>query len=809
MVKLTTYFRNALAAALCLFSGIQAHAQFSGSVEQYPTNDYSSKAIEFSLTEVATALGTDTTTLAPALRNYIGAETPDPILLYAATSEGDVAWSAAVEADAHGFWMDAAGVPVGWGDNAKFYASPSVEDNVFAFYVGQMPDKMQAGEVAEATLKVKFNEKEATFQLKLNVVAKPAFDIPEPTLKWAELQIVGQQEKIVEQYPRGGYDSDNIKVNIAEALSLLGITNKAGLAENVDKVLYATEYNTGDVENGGGMKKDSLTNNSTAGAPGWWLRPVQDEQGEETGEVSAAGWGDTDKFFMEAFAYNAEDDSLSCNLGQYPGSCKDNETWFANIYIVYGAKAYLIKYTLKILEKAQGNGLADYNKVGEASTVIEQEPTNDYSTSSVTVDVDAIAAALGCEVSALGAVALDDKDNFGGSTANNGGWWLTSAGTVTSWGAGAAFFIEPAENNVWSKLNVGQYPDALHVGDEVSGNIYFINGQNYYQYTITLKVVEPQKQEYDFESVETRSFAAQQLLDNDYTMNDLGTISVEDIESILGTSDPVLYGLNIDSVAAAKGDYSKAWSCDPKPGFWLNKEGKVSIWGDANATMGIVYADGKFRGCQYPNRCEIGQVFQTQLFLVNEETSKMITFNIQINFVESLVEKNKVGEESIVLPVSEDGTDVEIDLTKAAEALEVTVDDLLSGNNYYLHGMKNGVYGEGQTAENGLSFALDGNYDDYGDIYFSITKVAEKVILNIGTNNAVAADFSVNAQFCFEVNDKQYVYYAKLVSPEIYSGISDVKADAKTGILYDLQGRRVMNTQRGLYIMNGKKYIVK
>ena len=613
----------------------------------------------------------------------------------------------------------------------------------------------------------------------------------------------------MEQYPRGGYDSDNIKVNIAEALSLLGITNKAGLAENVDKVLYATEYNTGDVENGGGMKKDSLTNNSTAGAPGWWLRPVQDEQGEETGEVSAAGWGDTDKFFMEAFAYNAEDDSLSCNLGQYPGSCKDNETWFANIYIVYGAKAYVIKYTLKILEKSQGNGLADYNKVGEASTVIEQEPTSDYSTSSVTVDVDAIAAALGCEVSALGAVALDDKDNFGGSTANNGGWWLTSAGTVTSWGSGAAFFIEPAENNVWSKLNVGQYPDVLHIGDEVSGNIYFINGQNYYQYTITLKVVEPQKQEYDFESVETRSYAVQQLLDNTYAMNDLGTISVEDIESILGTSDPVLYGLNIDSVAAAKGDYSKAWSCDPKPGFWLNKEGKVSVWGDANATMGIVYADGKFRGCQYPNRCEIGQVFQTQLFLVNEETSKMITFNIQINFVESLVEKNKVGEESIVLPVSEDGTDVEIDLTKAAEALEVTVDDLLSGNNYYLHGMKNGVYGEGQTAENGLSFALDGNYDGYGDIYFSIAKEGEKVILNIGTNNAVAADFSVNAQFCFEVNDKQYVYYAKLVSPEIYSGISDVKADAKTGILYDLQGRRVMNTQRGLYIMNGKKYIVK
>ena len=33
--------------------------------------------------------------------------------------------------------------------------------------------------------------------------------------------------------------------------------------------------------------------------------------------------------------------------------------------------------------------------------------------------------------------------------------------------------------------------------------------------------------------------------------------------------------------------------------------------------------------------------------------------------------------------------------------------------------------------------------------------------------------------------------------------------EALTGELYDLQGRRVNNAQKGLYIQNGKKFVVK
>ena len=82
--------------------------------------------------------------------------------------------------------------------------------------------------------------------------------------------------------------------------------------------------------------------------------------------------------------------------------------------------------------------------------------------------------------------------------------------------------------------------------------------------------------------------------------------------------------------------------------------------------------------------------------------------------------------------------------------------------------------------------------------------------LNSGSNDPVADDFNVKAQFCFEKDNKQYVFYATLASPAwIASGIESVKTAGNAATIYDLQGRKVMKAQRGLYIQNGRKFIVK
>ena len=805
----TTHLRNLLLAVVCLFAGVSAHAQFQGSAEQYPTADWSAAPIEFSLSEVASALSTDAATLGAAISEYVQAETPATILF----SANGTQWAAELEASNHGFWMAADGTPVGYGDASVWYCSPQVDEafTTLTFNVGQMPNVMQVGDKGQTTIALKFNDKEVSFALTLSVIAKPVYEIPAPTVIEKDLTIVGEQEKVVEQYPRGGYDSDAIGINLAEALTALGISDKAMVAEALENLLFATVYNAGAIEEGGGMKKDSLSNVPTAGGIGWWLRPVQNAEGVETGECSAFNWGDADRFFIEAFAFNAETDTLTCNLGQYPGTCKDNEQYFTYIYLIYGDKAYRIKYTLKVMEKEQGSGLSDYTKVGEESVTVTQEPLSSWGSVAVRPDLDAIAAALECEVSALGLVALDDKDNFGASTANNGGWWLSQAGMVVAYPGD--FYIEPATANDYSVLNVGQMINKFAVGDEMSASLYFINGTKYYQYNVTLQIVAPEYVDFGFESVETRNFSLQAIPANAYEIGDLVTINAESLEAAIGTTAPTLYGLNIDSVATERGIYSNAYSCDPKPGFWLNKDGRVSAWGDANLFVGICWVDNStLRFFQIPNSPAVGDVFKTQLFLVNEETEKMITLNITLNFVESLEQKEVVGQENIALALSdEDEVPLVIDLTKPAEALGTTVDDLLSPNSYYLRGLKSdGVYGETKNCENGLSFAADGGFDDHGNIYFYIEKQGDVVMLKSFSNDPVAADYSVDIQFCFEKDNKQYVYYGKLMSESLYAGIELVGADAKKqGRIFDLSGRTVKNPVRGLYIQDGRKMIVK
>ena len=53
-----TKLRNLLTAVACIFAGATAQAQFSGSVDQYPTTGYEGSPIEFALDEVATTLST-------------------------------------------------------------------------------------------------------------------------------------------------------------------------------------------------------------------------------------------------------------------------------------------------------------------------------------------------------------------------------------------------------------------------------------------------------------------------------------------------------------------------------------------------------------------------------------------------------------------------------------------------------------------------------------------------------------------------------------------------------------------------------
>ena len=44
---------------------------------------------------------------------------------------------------------------------------------------------------------------------------------------------------------------------------------------------------------------------------------------------------------------------------------------------------------------------------------------------------------------------------------------------------------------------------------------------------------------------------------------------------------------------------------------------------------------------------------------------------------------------------------------------------------------------------------------------------------------------------------------------DIVTGINSIAANGQTVVVYNLKGQRVMNAQKGLYIQNGKKVVIK
>ena len=641
------------------------------------------------------------------------------------------------------------------------------------------------------------------------------YDIPTPaTIVEKDLNVVGTSEVLVEQYARADYTADALELDINEVMTKLGIASLEEFAAILPDILYCTEYFMGDEAYPGGPKLDTLSNYFTANAPGFWMRPVLDEDENETGELASAPYGTTDKFYAEAFAINAETGILTFNVGQYPGQLLGGENYFANMYIIYGDKAWRLHFTFNVV-KIEAGSLADYNKVGEETKTVEQEPTTNYMATGVPVDINAIAAELGCEVADIKLFALVESGEFATkTTANNGGYWFNADGKVVDWGQGSVIFIEPAAANDFSVFNVGQYPSALGAGDSSSATLYFIGGENYYALTITMQVINPQPIDTEFKIVDERGLVALTLArgSGDYTCDQYPQIPLTTIEEILGTTSPKLYGLATDENAEATGSpYSDKYSCDPNPGFWLNAEGRVSTWGDSNARVGVSYlADGTFQLFQYPDRNAVGDVFTTQLFLANPTTSDMMKINLTVKFVSEIEEVEVVGSQDVVIPVGADNVEVVFDLAPAAEKLGVTVEELLDEENACLRGFtKAGVYGEAQPASTGLGFDIDGGFNPYGSIYFIIEldAIRNEILMTTVSDVEIPEDFNVPAQFCIQVEGKQYVYNAHLVSESVYVGIDEVKKAKADKSVFDLSGRRVEKATRGVYIQNGKKVI--
>lgn len=805
-----------LFAAMMMLACIPASAQFTATVEQYANSDYASVAAEFKLTEIATALETDTATLAAALNawyNYdeeSGAEQPADMFFL---KSGDQLISDYNTNAPGGFWMTSECGLGSYGVDAVFYEDiwfDSAED-FFGIYLGQYPDALAEGATLTPSFVLKHGEKQATFDV--TYIVKKLPDMPETELEIAKLEIVGETEVTVDQYPAMSWKAYTASVSLA------GVAETFGVEKEIFPTMIPSKLYQAYVDQTYGLKVDSLIAITVNDG---WGRVVMSEQGDTLTEVCSANYGnlsDLKAFYTNGWSFDAETETLTCNMGQYPERMVVGYQCYSYVYLVYGNKAFRIKYILNVIEDPNAideNKPENYTEVGRSVYRVEQLPNNDYKTSAITVNTDSIATLLGCEVSDMAFQAIDNKGYLStNSTANNGGYWMTQGGIICGWGTNAYFFVEPATANDFSQLNTGQMPGNTAVGEEGHTLLYLTAGSNCYVLDITLAIIEEEKPDVEFESVATRSFTVQQLLNTGYAWSEqTASLPFEQINNLIGTTEPVLYALNIDSIAEKTGNkYTKDYTCTPYPGFWLTSDGRRTGWG-SSSTWGISSAavsssESYTINCiQYQEGVATGDVFNGEFFLVNEETGKMITINLTYQIVDELIEHEVVGEEWIYLPVSTDDASVSYDLTKVATAFGLeNVSDLFEG--YYVKGLKaDGTYTEGLDVINSsVNFNTSGAADTYGDIgvYFS----GDYTQICTYSNVELDTPFKAEATMCFEIDSKQYIIHITLLDPDSYTGIESISAAQKDGKIYNLQGQEVAAPAKGIYIMNGKKFIVK
>lgn len=830
---ITLKFKQLLVTAILCILCIPASAQFQTELNQYANSNWEGVEATFTLTEIAEALGTDAATLSAALDAWAEDESGEAASMFflADPNDNSILSDNYTQGSPGGFWVNDQQAPAEWGTEGLQWfnylyweLNEDEETDEFGIVFGQYPDALTEGGTITPHFVLKFNDKEVTFDITYNVLPLP--DMPEvATIVRSELNIVGSAVVKATRTDIQGYDATALSIDATDIIEKLGV-DESLFGAFVPSMVYAENYDTEL-----GVALDELTNESTAaGAPGFWLRRTlypqgHELQGEPSPDVAAATYGADCHIFLEAFAYDEESNAITCNLGQYPGTPAAGDSINANIYLLYGDKAYRISYQV-LFEEAETKSLDEMTSVGNISYELTfYDDFADYQTLSIDIDMEAVAAALGCEQDAIQMTVLKNEEALwvGEGTANNGGFWVDGNGFACNWGSTAATFFEPAGND-YTVMNVGMYPDAQsNVGETYPIRIYFINGSNYYNVDISCTVAQrEQGDQSTWQILEKRPTVVQVIAsaesyieeDNQTTY----TLTAEQISNVLGSTEFSMYCALHDTIATDTQLYAlySKYLCSPAPGIWFNAEGTGSGY-NGSQVVGICWDEstGAFEIYQQPGTNASGTTLSVPVYFIDSENGKILEVDFTIQFVDEIKSANIVGTENITLPVSEEMGDlfIDIDLEKPATALGVTVEELLG--SYGMKGMKStGLYSEGVDPVNmGLTFDRNGFYDEYGIIYLNVVDENDTYQLLISASDEVSAEFRASATFCFEINEQLYVYNVTFLSQTAYAdGIENISADAKAsnGKIYDLSGRLINNpTKKGIYIKDGKKYIVK
>ena len=834
-MKKTLRFFGMLAIMMIASSTASFAADFEGSVNLKAKSDgsaYNTQAAKFSFTDVASTLETDSATLSAALTKFMSGASDSGInfeVEYTDENSAVKTSTSYTQGSPGGFWMNINNEPINWGEGCIWYNTISFqtgeEHNEFFINIGLYPGAMiDGGGILTANFILTFNEKKVTFGVTANVAGKTKLAV-ETEKVFANLEVVATTSFTTEQFRvANSSQSEAGELVIADLLTKLGVSEDE-ILDNINDMVFIQAWNTTD---------DRLSDNLIEAAQTVYRTGLNasDEAINTCYGVSSDGEGCA--FFLDTFGFDTETSTLSFNIGQSANIPADFDSYNADLFIVYGKKAYKITVTLNVKEREKVD-FSQMEKAGEEEFVLELPEPGDTTSKSFDIDLATIAEALGVTEAELVIQPMQSEGVLtNNSTAYNGGFWFNIDGYVTSYGNNSAMYVEPTSNGNWSKVNMGQYTmTAIDYGKSCTSNIYVLGSDKYYVLHFTLKIKEQQVNEDEVEQKDwvlagSLTYDVQLVHAEKYDQNEITQIDMERMIEILGGDQIDSKSLYTWKEAVEAFDPEKltnAYSCDPHPGFWMSADGKTaSTWSSSCAYgMTVNVASGEVSWYDHPGSSNTaGQSYEGKFYIANKATGKVCELVFNISFVDERKVIEVVGTENVEIVLSEENFNG--DYYTAANDFAKVYDALNFGAEFYPTGVWYGQNERGGFTVIPSFEGEDAGFDANGVFIaegvdavaaFAVGYDAEEGAFVANVFDEITDATKYSTKVAYEYDGKRYVFNIKIGSAAALA-ISNVNTEVKNSDVYDMSGRLVRKANqsanglmRGIYMIGGKKVMIK
>lgn len=211
--------------------------------------------------------------------------------------------------------------------------------------------------------------------------------------------------------------------------------------------------------------------------------------------------------------------------------------------------------------------------------------------------------------------------------------------------------------------------------------------------------------------------------------------------------------------------------------------------------------------------------FNLNVYKDADNTYYFKNIEFSCNEADASEEERTLASELVVLPVAPskdeaDATHTSVSLKAARETL--LMDDvvgLISDDNMKLQTADGTLSEEFYTPEVGFYLKMDGSANgEAGDFIVEVAEDEENedaAVFTVYNLKGYKLSDQVKSRLAFDQKGWLYVMNLTLCNDDEYLGISNAETAVKNGAVYDLSGRKIVNPVKGIYIQNGKKFVVK